>query len=149
MPKVQRKRKDAYRHKRIALSSMFVGVVAGGISVVVGVVGVVFGYREHITSWLRTAARPAENDRSSLPPASADFLLCLFLSRHNRRQLIGDLTEEFHEDVLPKFGVRAARIWYWKKALGAIMERNPITRRMLVGTGLFKVGEWIWKTFAG
>jgi hypothetical protein len=59
------------------------------------------------------------------------------------------LTEEFHEEVLPVYGLKAARFWYWKKAPSAIMERNPIVRRFLIGRGVLKAGEIVWKLFAG
>jgi len=83
------------------------------------------------------------------PPLSADYLLSLFLSRKNKAEIIGDLTEEFHEEIVPAFGLKAARFWYWKKALCAITERNPIARRLLVGGGLLKAGEMLWKSLSG
>ena len=110
----------------------------------------VFSFFIHLCKESRkTLSHPDTESARQVPPVSADYLLHVFLARRNRRETIGDLTEEFHEDVLPRFGARAARLWYWKKALTAIMERNPIARRILVGGGLLKAGEWIWKAFAG
>jgi hypothetical protein len=48
-----------------------------------------------------------------------------------------------------RLGLKAAWFWYWKKGLSAIMERNPIVRRLLAGSGVLKAGEMIWKLFAG
>jgi hypothetical protein len=83
------------------------------------------------------------------PPLAADYLLSLSLSRRNKSETIGDLTEEFHEEIVPAFGLKAARFWYWKKAFSAIMERNPIARRFLIGGGVLKAGEMMWKLFSG
>lgn len=80
---------------------------------------------------------------------AADYLLFLFLSCRNKSETIGDLTEEFHEDIMPAFGLKAARFRCWKKALSAIVERNPIVREFLIGGGVLKAGEVIWKLFAG
>ena len=83
------------------------------------------------------------------PPMVADYVLSLFLSRRNKSETIGDLTEEFHEEIAPAFGFKAARFWYWKKTISAIVERNPIVRKFLIGGGVLKAGEMIWKLFAG
>lgn len=83
------------------------------------------------------------------PLMAADYLLFLFLSCRNKSETIGDLTEEFHEDIMPAFGLKAARFRCWKKALSAIVERNPIVREFLIGGGVLKAGEVIWKLFAG
>jgi len=83
------------------------------------------------------------------PPLAADYLLSLFLSRQNKSETIGDLTEEFREEIVPAFGLKAAWFWYWKKALSAVVERNPIVRKFLIGGSVLKAGAMIWKLFAG
>lgn len=56
---------------------------------------------------------------SNSPPVSAKFLL-LLLPRRYRETLIGDLEEEFTLIVLPQYGVRRARYWYWWQVLVSI-----------------------------
>jgi hypothetical protein len=100
---------------------------------------------------LRAWFRLVHSTRSvtSAPPLVADYVLCLFLSRRNKSETIGDLTEEFHEEIEPTFGLKAAKFWYWKKALSAVVERNPIVRKFLIGGGVLKAAEMIWKLVAG
>jgi hypothetical protein len=46
------------------------------------------------------------------PPRAAKLLL-LFIPKKNREHLLGDLEEEYQTSVLPEYGLRAARRWYW------------------------------------
>jgi hypothetical protein len=62
----------------------------------------------------------------------ADFVLRLLLRRRDRDAISGDLLEEYREEILPKRGPIAARIWYvtqvasfvrpevWGVAIGAV-----------------------------
>lgn len=50
------------------------------------------------------------------PPNAARFLLLLIPIRH-REHLIGDLEEEYIAVVLPKYGLKKARAWYWWQVL--------------------------------
>ena len=52
-------------------------------------------------------------------PYAARFILLLIPRRH-REHLIGDLDEEFSEIVLPQYGIRKARLWYWCQVLASI-----------------------------
>jgi hypothetical protein len=60
------------------------------------------------------------DSRSPRPPSSAKFLLLLLIPRHNREHLVGDLEEEFATVVLPEYGERRARFWYWWKVITSI-----------------------------
>jgi hypothetical protein len=53
------------------------------------------------------------------PPTSAKFLL-LLIPRRNREHLIGDLEEEYAAVVLPEYGFRKARLWYWFQVLATL-----------------------------
>jgi hypothetical protein len=54
------------------------------------------------------------------PPQGAERLL-LFLLPHKKGQaLIGDLREEFADFVLPEYGLRTAKLWFWSQALRSI-----------------------------
>jgi hypothetical protein len=53
-------------------------------------------------------------------PIAASYLLELFLPKKQRESLIGDLEEEFESKILPKYGRRAAQIWFWKQAIGEL-----------------------------
>jgi len=49
---------------------------------------------------------------SNCPPRCARFLL-LLVPKRNREYLLGDLEEEYLTIVLPEYGDRLARLWYW------------------------------------
>lgn len=53
-------------------------------------------------------------------PKAARFLL-LMLPKSAREHLVGDLEEEFSNVVLPEYGPRAARCWYWWQAICSIL----------------------------
>lgn len=52
-------------------------------------------------------------------PDSARFLLLLIPIRH-RENLVGDLEEEFTTVVLPTYGLKKARAWYWWQVLASL-----------------------------
>ncbi len=57
------------------------------------------------------------------PPRAARWLLHLLLKGDARVTILGDLDEEFTEDILPGRGRRAARRWYWVQTLRTITNR--------------------------
>jgi hypothetical protein len=77
------------------------------------------------------------------PPNGACFLLDLFLAKADR-EIRGDLEEEFATSILPRYGARRARSWFWTQAVGTIATRNPICRWIVV-SGLARLGEWIFR----
>ena len=56
---------------------------------------------------------------SPMPPLIPRILLRLLLRGDAREVVLGDLDEEFAAYVLPMQGVRFARRWYWRHALGS------------------------------
>lgn len=73
------------------------------------------------------------------PPASAEKLLYFLLPRNQRAPLIGDLKEEFFAIIVPKFGIRDARVWYWAQVLSSLW---PIlSRRLMKLAGLAWLGK--------
>jgi hypothetical protein len=79
-------------------------------------------------------------------PIGACFLLDLFLAKADRDSIPGDLEEEFTTSILPRYGARRARFWFWKQTICTVAIRNPICRRLLVGAWL-RFGEWIFRKF--
>ena len=57
---------------------------------------------------------------TAAPPRLAEFLLYCFLSKEGRAALIGDLMQEYQMEVLPKFGPRGAKVWYWSQVIRSI-----------------------------
>src|SRR2546425_2003462 len=57
---------------------------------------------------------------SSAPPRFPRFLL-LLIPKKNREYLVGDLEEEFHTILVPEYGYRIARCWYWAQVLAAFL----------------------------
>jgi hypothetical protein len=78
------------------------------------------------------------------PPTAAYFLLDLLLAEADRKAIPGDLVEEFATSILPKYGARGARLWFWTQTVRTIATRNPVCRWLLVG-GLVRFGEWIFR----
>lgn len=66
------------------------------------------------------------------PPIQAAYLLRLFLAKTEREHIPGDLEEEFNTIMVPNFGVRAAKLWYWKQVITSVA---PVFRSRL--------GKWI------
>jgi hypothetical protein len=60
------------------------------------------------------------------PPKHAEQLLLLILCKRDRDNLMGDLEEDFRK-VQAKQGIRFARLWYWKQALGSAW---PLIRKL-------------------
>lgn len=61
------------------------------------------------------------------PPETSEFLLRLFLPGENRRHIIGDLCEEYCEDILPRYGRPKATWWYRFQVVWAIFHYNRVT----------------------
>jgi hypothetical protein len=86
---------------------------------------------------LPAANRPGKNKVAhARVPQMAEQLAILFLPKHLRESLLGDLEEEFQTIILPKFGVRFASRWYWLQVLRSVY---PI-----VGVALLKLGLIAW-----
>jgi hypothetical protein len=80
---------------------------------------------------------------SAAPPNEACFLLDLLLAKVDREVIPADLEEEFATSILPKYGARRARYWFWTQTVRTIATRNPLCRWLSVG-GLVRLGEWIF-----
>lgn len=82
------------------------------------------------------------------PPDKASYLLYLLLVKVDRQTIPGDLEEEFALIILPKFGARRPRIWFWSQTIKAIAFRNPLCRWLLVDS-VVKVGEYFRNKIGG
>jgi hypothetical protein len=74
-------------------------------------------------------------------PRVGEALLFFFLPKKERDTLPGDLEEEYRTVIVPKFGFRVARAWYWWQAVSSV---GPVLRRraaklVSIGTAL----DWI------
>jgi hypothetical protein len=78
------------------------------------------------------------------PPKCATYLLYLFLSKHDRENIPGDLAEEYETIILPEFGVRKAKLWYWKQVICSTIIRSRLGRIVAVG-GIAKAAHEIYK----
>lgn len=85
---------------------------------------------------------------SSDLPKTAEKLLYIILPKSAREHLPGDLEEEYRTTILPKFGLRYAKIWYWKQVVGSI---GPILRSQLLKlmgfASVAKVAQWVSQRF--
>lgn len=66
-----------------------------------------------------------------VPPLTADKVLYFFLPKDAREHIPGDLEEELNTIILPKFGVKYARQWYWGQVLQSIFMHNVVTARVV------------------
>jgi hypothetical protein len=73
------------------------------------------------------------------PPSGAKFLL-LLIPRQHREDLIGDLEEEFHTILIPEYGLKAARRWYWWHVFISIGPLVWGKLKRVVGL------VWLWKS---
>jgi len=75
----------------------------------------------HILYWLHARMNPETRRRriSVRVPDSARFLL-LLIPRKDRDNLVGDLEEEFLTRVLPAYGPKLARRWYWAQTIATL-----------------------------
>lgn len=63
-------------------------------------------------------------------PRLGEFLLLCVLSKKARESLPGDLAEEFITKIVPKVGLRRARLWYWcqvVKSMGPLMRLGLVS----------------------
>ncbi len=90
-------------------------------------------YLDKIPQTEETGARDMlKNDRrkrSNHLPRLAEFLLYCFLSKKERDVFIRDLEKDFSSVILPKFGLRRARFWYWSQVFSSIA--LPLTRHVV------------------
>ncbi len=81
----------------------------------------------------------------SRPPRSAEFLLYIFLSKKDRVAL-GDLEEDYRTEVLPKFGSRRAKLWYWSQVMRSIAPMLPsLLFRSSIGATVLGALGWVWR----
>jgi DNA-binding CsgD family transcriptional regulator len=66
-------------------------------------------------------------------PKSAKFLLLLLVPRSSREHLVGDLEEEYRTVVLPQYGARKARLWYWWQVISSVVPVLWAQLRRLIG----------------
>lgn len=88
-------------------------------------------------------------EQSIAVPANANYLLYLLLDKKDRQTIPGDLEEEFHTSILPKFGPRRAKLWYWSQTLTTIARCNPLIKWAFVGGGILKAFDWITRRISG
>jgi hypothetical protein len=82
--------------------------------------------------------------RFAFSPTAACFLLDLLLTKADRAAIPGDLVEEFTASIVPVYGARRARLWFWTQTVRTIATRNPVCRWLLVG-GLMRLVGWIFR----
>ena len=83
---------------------------------------------------------------SSEPSHFAEYLLYLLLPQKYRECLPGDLAEEYWTLVLPKFGIRKAKLWYWKQVITSLWPVFwPQVKRVAALAGAAKLAEEVRK----
>lgn len=73
-----------------------------------------------LISKVKTIQGSKKKEYAAVPPENMEFILHILLSRKNRKHIIGDLEEAFHDIILPKYGAKRARQWYRWQALRAV-----------------------------
>jgi hypothetical protein len=85
---------------------------------------------------LESRTRPVSS--STTPPRAAKFVLLLVPKQH-REHLIGDLEEEYVTIVLPEYGVKRARLWYWWQVTVSV---GPLLWGQMKRAAAL---AWLWK----
>jgi hypothetical protein len=147
----------APHRRKLAILQLWMVGLAGGTGNPGGIIAIpVLIYLEIYKWYLRKAYglstnlkksgsfRRQERADSNAHPRFAEYLMCLFLNKEDRQKIAGDLEEEFATFILPKFGNRQAKLWYWTQALSAIAWRNPVCRWLIASGGLVAIGRWLW-----
>jgi hypothetical protein len=87
------------------------------------VCGFIFDYvPNRFVKILRVGATLKSGATAPVPPHYAEWLLFLFLTADQRKHVPGDLSEEFHDIILPKFGAKRARRWFWFQTARSIAD---------------------------
>lgn len=93
------------------------------------------------------AAAFSNSERPRAEPSRlAEKLLYLFLPKEQREHVPGDLEEEFTTIILPKFGPRFARFWYWWQVIRSIIFVSRFVRLLTYAggaTGIVKSVEML------
>jgi hypothetical protein len=83
------------------------------------------------------------HDKRLRHPIWAEYLLYFVLPKPDREAIPGDLIEEFRSKVVPKFGPRAARIWFIKQVFASIW---PVVKlRVLRALGILSITKYLWQ----
>lgn len=87
------------------------------------------------------------------PPSLAEKTLYLLLHKRHREHIPGDLEEEFQTFILPKFGLRYAKRWYWFQVIRTIVANHPWVSRFIAagggGFGLYQIAKGVFQGFWG
>jgi len=104
-------------------------------------------FREWISEWSSSAKNLVGPSRRALPPPRrAQSLLYFALPRAERGYIIGDLDEEFQTIILPMFGPRMARLWYWSQVVRSLGRIFLASLKKVVRLGvLLRISDWISK----
>lgn len=86
--------------------------------------------------------RPGNLAAETTPSSGATYVLYLCLPKEQRDSLIGDLLEEYAEDVLPRFGRRRANFWFWKQAVWSAKFILPAGLTRIAGLGWLVDKVW-------
>ena len=77
---------------------------------------------------------------SAHPPRPAMWLLSRTIPPDCRDAVLGDLEEEFAEQVLPRLGARRARFWFWLQTLSLARAYVLDTARQLLSPDFINRG---------
>lgn len=77
---------------------------------------------------------PQSSTSSFVPPQLGEKALLMILTKEEREYVLGDLAEEFAL-YQSKYGVRFAKVWYYKQVVSSVW---PILRRTL------RLGAFVW-----
>lgn len=84
--------------------------------------------------------------KKSVPPRLGEYLLYLVLPPKDRECVPGDLAEEYSTIILPKFGRRKAKLWFWQQVVTSIWPiLSPRLKRLARFAVVAKLAEGILK----
>ena len=98
-------------------------------------------YDKKLMRVLSQGKRPVTSAALDGPPRTPHILMYWLLPRATRNELIGDALELYNEKILPTFGPRAAKQWFWWEAVRSIAVMLPW--RILKAVTMGWLVQWV------
>lgn len=77
----------------------------------------------------------SERNKNNLPSKRAELFLYFLIPREKRDVIIGDLVETYNTIMIPKFGVKKARFWFWFQTVLNVFSILKLRWIMLIALG--------------
>ena len=80
-----------------------------------------------------------EQSCETVAPPKLATLLVLLIPKKNREHILGDLDEEYRTVLVPRYGLRTAKLWYWWQVGISVLQL--VWSQVKWGTAI----AWLWE----